>query len=56
LFFGQEHPDTLTIISHLAFTYYYQERRTEAVELAVEVVDVLKMLQGLEHLDTFVTM
>jgi len=50
---GQEHPDTLTTMNNLAFTYNSQGRWKEAEELQVQVIATRKLVQGKEHPDTW---
>ena len=49
---GQEHPDTLTSMAHLASAFWGQGRWKEAEELGVQVVDTRKRVLGQEHPDT----
>jgi hypothetical protein len=49
---GEEHPDTLTSMSNLAFTYYMQRRWREAEELEMQTIEKKKKVLGEEHPDT----
>ena len=53
---GQVHPDTLTSIHFLAFTYNRQGRWDVAEELYVQVVEMRKQVLGPEHPDTLLSM
>ena len=49
---GQEHPDTLTIMNNLAFTWKLQRRDNEALALMEECFKLRKKKLGLDHPDT----
>jgi tetratricopeptide (TPR) repeat protein len=53
---GEEHPDTLTSMNHLASTYQNQGRWKEAEDLFVQVIETRKRVLGQEHLDTLKNM
>jgi hypothetical protein len=53
---GETHPRTLTNLSQLASTYWYQRRLREAEMLNQEVLDARKLVLGDEHPDTLVSM
>ena len=53
---GDEHPDTLTVISNLASTYWNQGRRKEAEELNIQVMEIRRRVLGDEHSDTLTSM
>ena len=46
---GPEHPETLSIMHHLAMSYRYQGKLKEAEMLAVHVSDGLKAFVGAKH-------
>ncbi|KAG9229325.1 hypothetical protein BJ875DRAFT_508003 [Amylocarpus encephaloides] len=49
---GQEHPDTLTSMANLAFTWNNNERRLEALGLLKECVQLQTRILGAYHPDT----
>jgi hypothetical protein len=49
---GEEHPDTLTIMNNLAFTFKGQGRNEEAIALMKDCVQILKRVLGPEHPST----
>ena len=49
---GEEHPDTLTSMAHLALTYLDQGRWEEAEQLFVQVSETRKRVVGEEHPET----
>ncbi|KAI4139001.1 MAG: hypothetical protein LQ341_004411 [Variospora aurantia] len=53
---GEEHPNTLSIMNSLAFTYWNQERWIEAEMLQVQVVEITKRVLGEEHPDMLTSM
>jgi len=53
---GSDHPDTLTTMKNLAFTYWCQGRWDEAEKLQVEVTKVQKTKLGPDHPGTLSTM
>jgi len=53
---GLEHPDMLTSMNNLAFTYQRQGRWKEAEELQVQVMEICKNVLGPEHPDTLASM
>jgi hypothetical protein len=53
---GEEHPDTLTSMANLAFTYWNQGRRKEAKKLDEKAMEARKRLLGEEHPDTLYSM
>ncbi|SLM34571.1 Tetratricopeptide-like helical domain [Lasallia pustulata] len=53
---GTEHPDTLTRMSNLAFTYSHQGLWKEAEKLGVQVLEIHKRVLGAEHPDTLTSM
>jgi hypothetical protein len=52
---GAEHPDTLTSVNHLTYTWK-AGRRDEAEELEVQVMETCKMKLGADHPDTLTSM
>jgi tetratricopeptide (TPR) repeat protein len=53
---GEDHPDTLWSMNHLANTYWNQGRLKEAEELGVQVLDARKRVLGENHPDTLGSM
>ena len=53
---GEEHPDTLTGMAHLALTYRKQGRWKVAESLNMQVIEARRRLLGEEHPDTLTTM
>ncbi|KAJ7292146.1 hypothetical protein C8J57DRAFT_1458652 [Mycena rebaudengoi] len=53
---GEEHPDTLTSMAHLASTYQNQGRLKDAEALEVVVMEMRKRVLGEEHPDTLTSM
>ena len=53
---GEEHPDTLTSMAHLASTYRNQGRWKEAEQLDVQVMETTKTVLGEEHPHTLTNM
>ena len=53
---GEEHPDTLSSMAHLASTFGNQERWKEAEGLDVQVLEARKRVLGEEHPDTLSSM
>ncbi|KAK7048824.1 hypothetical protein R3P38DRAFT_3345817 [Favolaschia claudopus] len=53
---GGEHPDTLTSMNNLAWTYWSQGRWSDAEGLQVAVLEIRKRLLGEEHPDTLTSM
>lgn len=53
---GNEHPDTLTSMAHLAWTFWNQGRWKEAKELEVQVMETSKRVLGQERPDTLTSM
>jgi hypothetical protein len=49
---GVEHPDTLTSMNNLAFTWKEQGRDTEALNLMEECITVRTQILGTDHPDT----
>jgi Tetratricopeptide repeat len=49
---GPEHPDTLTSMNNLAFTWKEMERDTEAIRLMKDCVQLLKRILGINHPNT----
>jgi hypothetical protein len=49
---GQDHPDTLTSMTYLAFTLKFRGRRDEAVALMVKCIDLRKAKLGIHDPDT----
>ncbi|KAJ6161373.1 hypothetical protein N7470_004769 [Penicillium chermesinum] len=49
---GEEHPDTLTVLSNLAALYRSVNNYAKSVELHEQVANVRKRVLGEEHLDT----
>jgi hypothetical protein len=49
---GQEHPDTLTSMANLAFTWKSLGRDHDALELMRECLLLLKQKLGVDHPDT----
>lgn len=49
---GQDHPDTLTSLNNLAWTWSYQGRHDEAVKLMTECVEGLERKLGADHPNT----
>ncbi|KAL6230704.1 hypothetical protein BDW75DRAFT_234191 [Aspergillus navahoensis] len=56
LVLGEDHPDTLTSMSNLAFTFWSQGRWKEAEELWLQVVEIWKRVLGEDHPDTLTCM
>jgi hypothetical protein len=52
---GEEHPDTLISITHLASIYTNQGRWNEAEVLEEQVMEVRKRILGEEHPDTLIS-
>ena len=46
---GEEHPDTLTSMSNLAFTWGSQGRLNEALDLMRQCVEFQQRILGLDH-------
>ena len=46
---GEEHPDTLTSMANLAFTWKDQDRHADALALMMECVQVLQQVLCLVH-------
>lgn len=46
---GEDHPDTLTCMAHLASTYKELGRLNEAEALELEVMEKCKQLHGDDH-------
>jgi hypothetical protein len=46
---GDEHPDTLTSMSSLAFTMKGQERRDDGIQLMTSCVQLRNRILGPEH-------
>ncbi len=46
---GLEHPNTLTSMSNLAYTYGKQGQWTKAQEIEMQVMETRKRVLGLEH-------
>ena len=46
---GADHPDTLTIMANLAFTYWSQDRYTEAINLMSRCIKGQAVKLGVEH-------
>ena len=53
---GDDHPDTLTSIANLAFTYGHQGRWKEAETLDVVVMEKMKQVLGDDHPHTLTIM
>ncbi|CAK7228781.1 hypothetical protein SEUCBS140593_007027 [Sporothrix eucalyptigena] len=53
---GVDHPDTLTSMAELAFTYRNQGRWEEAEKLEVQVLETQKTKLGADHPDTLTSM
>ena len=53
---GQEHPDTLTSMDHLALTLKSQGRDDEAVALMAQCVSLRKKKLGVGHPDTIASL
>ncbi|THX80375.1 hypothetical protein D6D04_04634 [Aureobasidium pullulans] len=53
---GEEHPQTLTSMAHLAATYSNQGRWEEAEELKVSVMETMQKVLGEEHPNTLTSM
>jgi tetratricopeptide (TPR) repeat protein len=53
---GSDHPDTLSSMGHLAFTYGNQGRLDEAEKLQVDVMNASKTKLGLDHPHTLISM
>jgi len=49
---GQEHPDTLTSMANLAFTWKQLDRLEEAIKLLEECVMFRSQILGVDHPDT----
>jgi hypothetical protein len=49
---GEQHPETITALSHLAETHRLQERREEALKEQERVLELRRSVLGEEHLDT----
>ena len=49
---GAEHPSTLTATIFLAVVFWAQERRSEAIKLVEEVVELRKKVLGANHPQT----
>lgn len=49
---GEEHPDTLTAVSDLAYTYDLHGRYREAQQHRESIVETMKRVLGDEHLAT----
>ncbi|KAH6891002.1 hypothetical protein B0T10DRAFT_458407 [Thelonectria olida] len=52
-YLGQEHPDTMTALSHLATTYYGQGRYHESEKIEIKRLKLLRKVLGERHPDTF---
>jgi hypothetical protein len=53
---GAEHPNTLTSMANLAFTFWNQGRWQEAGGLEVQVMEKRKRVLGAEHPSTLANM
>src|SRR4030095_2929293 len=53
---GDDHPDTLSIMSNLVSTYWEQGCMNEAAELEEEVLKKRKKILGHDHPDTLMSM
>ena len=53
---GPEHPDTLTTMSHLAFSLSGQGKRVEAEQMFRELLDLRRRVLGPQHRDTLATL
>ena len=53
---GEEHPDTLTSMNNLAYTYSDQGKWEEAKKLQVQDLEIAKRVLGEEHPDTLTSM
>ena len=49
---GADHPDTLTSMNNLAWTWKHQNRPEKALELMIEVVQLSKRIVGSNHPNT----
>ncbi|KAF2787606.1 hypothetical protein K505DRAFT_257322, partial [Melanomma pulvis-pyrius CBS 109.77] len=52
---GEEHPDTLSSIANLAYTWKSQSRNEEAILLMEKCVKLQKRILGYHHPDTKVS-
>ncbi len=46
---GHEHPDTLTSMNNLAWTFWSLDRKKEAIQLMSEVVQYSEKRKGSDH-------
>lgn len=53
---GEQHAETLDVMSHLASSYSHQRRFTESEELELKVVDISARTRGKEHSRTLLAM
>jgi len=53
---GEEHPNTLTSMNHLANLYHSQGRLAEAEPLFLRTLEIQKRVQGEEHKNTLTSM
>ena len=49
---GEEHPDTLSTMNHLATLYGRQGRYAEAEPLLVKTLEIQRRVRGAEHPET----
>ncbi|KAH7019014.1 hypothetical protein EDB80DRAFT_561905, partial [Ilyonectria destructans] len=49
---GKEHPDTLTTMSNLAYTWKSMGKSEEALDLMLDCVSLSKQILGPDHPDT----
>ena len=49
---GKEHPNTLNSMANLAWTWKYQKRNDEALNLIKKCIQIREKSLGLDHPDT----
>ena len=54
-YLGSDHPDLVTKLQTLAWSYYAQERYTEAEPLSMQALDICEQKLGADHPLTLAT-